>query len=302
LKTAAIIAAIAALIAPQNGGSKAPLPRRQMASYSFRILVDDNQLSAADAADTAAFVADGVHDITGNPYPAGGAAVNWTAALANLDAASYCITEDLYSFNGVTAANPAANTQAYIGYTGRLPNAVMAYNEGTSATGTLLTPAQIAYYANLVGPHVVVLARSYGIVTPPTLAAIQAAVANPDVSGLMFEFNPIGGGCSTPTACAIAKGVQWTLSQGKACYLLMPSAHAPAPLSYLAAVQGVVAYLAAYSPTILENPNLYLTLAAYTRPGSGVYFVPQAAGDPQAIGTVVQWLKAYRAAGSGGGN
>lgn len=273
---------------PNANGTPTPSPTPTPAPGGFKILVDTNQINATESLQASLLGADGTWVNTGNST-----GVNWSTTLGDIGPLS--VSENLYTFNGIPHANPAVGINAYEGYMGHAPTAIMGYNDGSGGT-TLLTAAQVAYYRSF-GPGVILLARSYGVPATP-VADIQTALNYFGVVGLAFEFNPLNGGCTTPADCSIAQGVEYVLSQEKQCYLLLPPA-ATATTSYLAAIQELVSYLQSYDPTLLRNPNLFFVPAVYVRPSgiapgypNGVHFI---GSDQQAIEMVVQYLQGVRA-------
>jgi hypothetical protein len=242
----------------------------------FKILVDTNQIEPAEATQAARFAADGVWSIPLNSKPG----IDWPKTLAVLNARRWSVSED----------NPQNTSQVDFvsGAMHRLVDGAMFYNEDGLATP--LSDTQIATYAahvvpglGPIGPRVIVMTRSFGN-GDDRQSEMKHALANPAVSGATFEASP---GHIDP-AWRLQEGCHYILNMHKKCYLLLP--HAAGAADYLTDIQQFVRYI---GRPLLGSPNVYIVLAAYTRPNA-THYVSTDAADRNSIEAVVAWLKAYR--------
>jgi hypothetical protein len=246
---------------------------------AFQILVDTNQLQPDEAVQASRFAADGAWSTPINSPPG----IDWGQTLAALDARRWSVSED--------TPVPAGQVDQVSTAMHRVVDGAMFYNEDGLATP--LSDAQIATAAahvvpglGPIGNRIVLLTRSFGD-GDPRQAQLMHALANPSVSGATFEFNPE----SIKPGWKLDAGCQYILSVHKKCYLLMPpKAHAT---DYVSDLEKAIRYFSK-SKGLLFNPNVYIVVAAYTRPNL-VHYVSNDNADRNSIQAAVAWLKAYRA-------
>ncbi len=123
----------------------------------------------------------------------------------------------LYNYNLATSA-------------GRRPTAAFSYHEtGGTPGGTVLTSAEInSIKASIGSSSVVVLTRGYTDSTWKN--AVNAALANPNCSGVTFEIAPYytNGNNDDIKSC-----IDYCVSIGKNCYLLFANTQSSGPTYYL---------------------------------------------------------------------
>jgi hypothetical protein len=266
--------------------------------YAFQILVDVNQLNAAEANSIAngnpVLAADGVWAIIENS--SGISAQAWTGALAGIGSGNWAVSED----------NPGGANEynAVCGLIGRLVDGSDNYQELNGyANDSILTPLQIDAATANHGSSILVHARSYlgssALVNNADCRGyfVNMALSDPNCSGVVFESGPDGSGLS---GIALNNGINAVLNAHKRCYLLWPP-HNPS-ISYLADVQNSINYVAQSGQ--LGNPNLYIVLAVYGRGTSGVSFLdpnnPTSTSNPNTLACVVNWLQQFRNPNGGG--
>jgi hypothetical protein len=257
--------------------SVATVPAKPQHPNSFQVLVDVNQINPDEAAQASRFAADGVSAITTNSP----SSIDWEKTLQTLNAGTWVISED----------NPGNTSQVDFVSKNihRMVDGAMFYNE--DGLGTPLTDAQIATYAahvvpgfGPVGARIIVHTRSYGD-GDPRQAQFNHALANANVSGGMFEFNPD----SFNSTLKFDAGCKYVLSLHKKCYLLMPPNGNTR--DYVGDIQRATNYFAQFN--LLNNPDLYFVPATYVRPAA-VHYLSTSASDRDSIEAVVKWLNDYR--------
>jgi hypothetical protein len=246
---------------------------------AFRILIDVNQLNPDEAAQASRFKADGVWAITHNS-PAG---INWRKLFGALDAAAWAVSED--------DPRETRELDFVSNSLGRMADNAVFYNEDGLATP--LRDEQIAAYAahavsgrGPVGSRVILLTRSWGD-GDKRQADLNHGLANPQVAGAAFEFNP---GNYMDASWKLREGCLYIVSLHKKCYLLMPPN--TKTRDYVGDVQKAIAYFA-QSGGLLNNPDVFVVLATYERPNAAHYLSTNS-GDRNSIEAAAAWLKAYR--------
>ncbi|MBV8371252.1 MAG: RICIN domain-containing protein [Candidatus Eremiobacteraeota bacterium] len=258
------------------------------AKSGFSILIDTNQMNNTEAMNDAPLAADGVWSIPVNSCsgciadPITDPNGTWPGALARLNAANWTVTEDTYDTSGYY---PSAQLTAQ--YIGRAPNASMVYHEQNTPNGTVLLTSEIDNAAAWTGNSIIVLSRSY---TSNLASYVDAALGDGHTSGAAFETNPPYASISGQY---FNQGIQDILSSGRRAYMLLPPVAAGG--DYLSDMQsGVTQYLASSSQ--FGNPNLFIVLAIYGRPQSGVGFLQPEPGasSGNSVLAVRNWLYSYR--------
>lgn len=257
------------------------------AKSGFGILIDTNQMNNTEAMNDAPLAADGVWSTPVNSCsgcisdPITDPNGTWPGALARLNAANWIVTENGYNSSGYY---PAAQLTAQ--YIGRAPNASMVYHEQNTPNDTVLLTSEIDNAAAWTGTSIIVLSRSYA---DQRADYVRAALGDGHTSGAAFETNPPYASISTQN---FNQGIQDILTSGRKAYMLLPPV---AGDDYLADMQsGVTQYLANGSQ--LGNPNLFIVLAIYGRPQSGVGFLQPEPGasSGNSVLAVRNWLYGYR--------
>lgn len=278
-------------------------------SYAFKVLVDTNTLTAAEASSSGfslfSAITDGAYALTGNS-----SGVNWNSVFQVLHADQYVITEELYHDymfadpsdwrNRLRAPISADEVQQVLGHR---PNNVLLYHEPSiddpssahayrypyetilNGNASLSAGDQITAAHNHVGDNIVVLTRAYDYRATGT----DVATADTNCTGVLFEMRaPEAGMYNVP------QGIAHVLASGKRCYVLMgPSSFTSN--TYLTDLQtGMRALRDGGAP--LNDPNLYIVVDNYSRPG--VTFVGNGSSDPYAnqdsVLAASQWLRRFR--------
>jgi len=308
------------------------------AECGFQILIDTNQMNLTEAQNAGQFAADGVWAVVVNSGPGQGVnppitnpAGTWPAALSSLNAQSWIVAEDIVDVtpNVCSYSSPynwsvdTVNSNLTLSYLGFGLNAVDVYleppicNPPSSNDTNVCTSSNsnnanvfplpcptIEQSASQIPAKIIVHSRSFA---DTRQAFVQAATADPTVSGIVFEFAPHAPGSPNYAASTsninLNQGVVTVLQSAKKVYLLMaPSGdwNQGISSSYASDVSAFVSQYLSLSGQ-LHNPNLYIVLAAYGRgtnpPGTpnGVGFLtPDDGISGNSILAALSSLKSYR--------
>jgi hypothetical protein len=271
--------------------------------YRFKILVDTNQLNATEATQVSILASDGVWAIDdrdsqwnplNNPWVA-----DWGSVYSTLNGASWTVSED--NVNSESVPYVFGHTEYFMN--GRHVDAAMVYHEDTvNGTNTTLTKDEIDRWSAYTGRPIVVHARNFS--SDPN-DPVRQALGDPNCSGVVFELNATSALEGSP----YNDGIDYCLSQGKKCYVILAPLQFSSGIEYLRGVQGAMSYFS-QRPDLLTNPNLYFVVAAYWRgfldpaqddptKATGVGFlVPDLGDGNNTVIAALNYLKAGRANGS----
>jgi len=302
----------------------------------FRILIDTNQMNLSEInqmnVDTYNQLAvDGVWAITENhcglhcgPCVNDGFSQNnpdvppsvWPNVFMKLNGAAWTISEDEANWflkeinnNARLAAQsyispfPVRESLAYYEYFPLLPPGC---ENNPSTCGPNIDSQQIEAEVPLFGDRIVFLSRNYVERNPIESGEaywVREGLTAPHAAGVVFEINPGTIINPSPDFNKAVEGINYTLGQGKNCYLLLapnwdpsfpPSSfpymhrnnHGGFP-DYAADVVEVVTYLNSRGVQ-LSNPNLFIVLAVYDRDQKPPY-PPLCTSTPAP--TPAGWLK-----------
>lgn len=247
----------------------------------FKILIDTNQITLAEANQASLFSADGVWSFTVNSPDISHSI--WPSIMAALRADLWTVSEDLFPDWGITD-----ETQTFIGHN---VNAQMVYQENNPAgNDTILLNSQIDAAAAARGNGIVVLTRSYA---GERGDYIRTALDNPNCAGVVFETNPSPNQSDVMWTQSFNEGINYTLNRGKKCYVLL-SGRSDGSHDYRGDIEAAMGYFVQSGQ--LNNPNLYFVVASYDRTTTEVGFVTgdHGSGSQHSITAAVNWLKAYR--------
>ena len=249
-------------------------PKPSSGSARFRVLVDTNTMTSADAAGVDALsAADGVWYV-GAPDPE-----RVLGALASNG--RWIVSEDLLH-NGLEFWN----FEWALRRIGRI-NAGMYYQEDSSVPNdTVLTAAQIAAFAPFVANRLVVLSRAY---SDQRGAYIRAALDDPRTAGVVFEMSP--GRPNADRFWGYKEGIAYAFDRGKQVYFLF--APRGGTLDYVGDIGNTLSVLEESGG--FGNPNLFFVLANYSEPKVGFLHAKQGEDSRNSIRGALDWLRAYRA-------
>jgi|GEM_PF-7063792 len=277
----------------------------------FRILIDTNQMNFSEINQMNVYTynplaVDGVWGITQNHcgLVCGFLCVNdgfsqtnpdvppgaWPNVFLGLNGANWTITEDEAVYGAETLNNnarvaaqnyiypaPVRESVAYYEYFPLVPPGCTGAN-----CGPIIDVNQIESEVPLFGDRIIFLSRSYKEANPIQNGDaywVRQGLTAPHAAGVVFEINPgTIANNNSPDFNKAVEGINYTLGQGKNCYLLLPPNQGggppfrhnrnnddtgTVPPDYAADVQEALTYLNGRVP--LNNPNLFIVLAVYGR-------------------------------------
>jgi hypothetical protein len=273
----------------------------------FRILIDTNQMNISEINQMNVYTynplaVDGVWAITQNHCGLSCTCVNegfsqnnpdvppsmWPNVFLKLNGATWTISEDEANWflkeinnNARVAAqsyiypSPVRESLAYYEYFPLLPPDC---ENDPPTCGPNIDSQQIESEVPLFGDRIIFLSRNY-IERKPVESGeaywVREGLTAPHAAGVVFEINPgTIANTTSPDFNKAVDGINYTLGQGKNCYLLLPpNWNGPPPYNhrnnhgdppdYAADIQEVITYLNGRVP--LNNPNLFIVLAVYGR-------------------------------------